>query len=139
MANLKPRQEAFCLAYAKSGNATGAYREAGYKVKTDRAAGANAARLLGNDRVQARLAELRERTALESIMDATEMQEALSEIARDTTGRVDLRMKAMALLAKMQGLFVNRSEINGDLTIDVVLERAEDGETMPMVTLCDNS
>ena len=121
MANLKPRQEAFCLAYAKSGNATGAYREAGYTVKTDKAASVNASRLLGNANVQARLAELRERTAREAVMSASEMQEALTEIARDGERRDDARMKAMELLAKMQGLFVKRSEIDLSHAPQVIL------------------
>ena len=55
---LNIKQEAFCLHYAKTGNATESYKIAGYSAKTDNAIYANSNRLLKNDKVKARLKEL---------------------------------------------------------------------------------
>ena len=76
------KHEKFCLEYAKSANASDAYRKAGYQAKTDNAIYANANRLLKNDKVQARLQELHEEMASEKIAGAAEMQEILTRIAR---------------------------------------------------------
>lgn len=48
----------FCQEFVKDLNATRAYIRAGYKVSSSDAAGANAARLLANDRIQAYLGEI---------------------------------------------------------------------------------
>ena len=50
--------EAFCQNYSKSGNATDAYKEAGYKWKDDASANSAASRLLRNVKVITRLKEL---------------------------------------------------------------------------------
>ena len=76
------KQEKFCLEYAKSGNQRQAYLLAGYNVKSDEAADANASRLLRNDKVKARLAELAEEIKNASIADITEMQQTLTSIIR---------------------------------------------------------
>lgn len=79
---LNVKQEAFCLHYARTGNATEAYKEAGYKVKTERAAYANANRLLKNDSVQARLKELAAEIASDKIASIKEIQEYLTSVMR---------------------------------------------------------
>ena len=56
--NLNVKQEKFCLEYSRSGNATEAYKVAGFKSKDDNSAAANASRMLRNDKIQARLKEL---------------------------------------------------------------------------------
>ena len=53
-----PRWEKFCQAYAVDGNATSAYKKAGYKVKDDESAGAAGRRLLQNVTVRNRIDEL---------------------------------------------------------------------------------
>lgn len=52
MVKLTIKQEAFCLEYAASGNATDAYKKAGYSVKNDRIAGVEAHKLLKNPKVK---------------------------------------------------------------------------------------
>lgn len=79
---LNVKQEAFCLHYAKTGNATEAYKVAGYAAKTERAVYANANRLLKNDRVQARLRELAEEIASDKIASIKEIQEYLTSVMR---------------------------------------------------------
>ena len=76
---LNPKQERFCNEYASSGNATASYRKV-YDVKDTATAQASASRLLANPEVQARLHELSEKTAGESIADVKELQEGLTRI-----------------------------------------------------------
>lgn len=79
---LNVKQEAFCLHYAQTGNATEAYKQAGYVANTERAIYANANRLLKNDKVQARLKELAEEIASDKIASIKEIQEYLTSVMR---------------------------------------------------------
>lgn len=129
------KQERFCLEYAKKANATDAYKNAGYKAKTDSAIRVNASRLLANANIQARLAELHEEMASEKIASASEVQERLTRIlrmeetedvvvvegidkgvseARIVEKRPNLKdvIKAGETLAKMQGAFDNTVNVN---------------------------
>ena len=123
------RHEAFCLHYAKTGNATEAYKKAGYESKTDRAVWSSSNRLLKNDKVKARLKELADEMAEEKIADIREVQEKLTAIVRGeikeenivvesigdgmshaiimlTSPKPDTIIKAGVELAKMQGGYI---------------------------------
>lgn len=133
LANAK--HELFCLEYIKEANATKAYKNAGYKCKSDASANSAALRLLQNVKIQARLAELHEEMASEKIANAAEVQERLTRIlrmeetedvvvvegvdkgvseARIVPKRPQLKdvIKAGETLAKMQGAFDNNFNIN---------------------------
>ena len=124
---LNPRQEKFCVEFAKTGNATQAYQSAGFESKTKESAQANSARLLANPEVQARLRELSEKTAGESIADVKELQEGLTQIFRGqaTTPLITKdgevvqvpvsakdRLKAAELLCKTHGAFISKQELS---------------------------
>lgn len=135
IALLNVKQEAFCLHYAKTGNATESYKVAGYDAKTDRALYASANRLLKNVKVQARLAELAEEMASEKIAGIREIQERLTAILRGDLQEEQVVVegcgdgiseatvvkrqpqlkdviKAAETLGKMQGAFDTKSNIN---------------------------
>ena len=80
--SLNVKQEAFCLHYARTGNASEAYREAGYEAKTETAVYSNANRLLKNDKVKERLAELAQEIASDKIASIKEIQEYLTSVMR---------------------------------------------------------
>lgn len=82
MVELNVRQEAFCLHYAKTGDAAKSYREAGYKAKSAGAIYANANRLLKDDKVQERLRELAAEIASDKIASIKEIQEYLTSVMR---------------------------------------------------------
>ena len=134
-----PKWEKFCLEYAKSANASDAYRKAGYISKNPAAQGASSRRLLQKGIIQQRLEELTQETRSEKIMEIKEMQERLSAIARMeqledvvVTEGVDRgvteakiiqkrnsandAIKAIAQLAKMQGVAEN---INVNVSVPV--------------------
>lgn len=140
IALLNVKQEAFCLHYAKTGNATESYKVAGYEAKTERAVYANANRLLKNDKVKARLAELAAELADEKIASIKEVQERLTSILRGelqeeqvvvegcgdgvSEAKIIKRqpqlkdvIKAGETLAKMQGGFDSKVQV--ELTVPV--------------------
>jgi phage terminase small subunit len=136
---LTVKQEKFCLEYAKSGNARQAYKSAGYKCKNDNTVDANASRLLSEDKVKARLAELAEDAKNNAIADIQEMQEKLTEIIRQKleeevivvdpvsgafkmkkTASVKDIISAVNTLGKMQGAFVDKLDIKNAVSVVIV-------------------
>lgn len=106
-------QEKFCIEFVRCGNATEAYKRAGYKARSDKVAGTAAARLLGNVGIQRRIVELQSEMDSHKIMDAAERRELLTRFARDEdTGKTD-RLRAMDLLNKMDGVYINKTQISG--------------------------
>lgn len=137
MEGLTVRQEAFCMEYAKTGNATEAYKQAGYKVRSDASAAAAAVQILKNIKVQERLKEIYSQIESHKIMGVAEMQERLTAIARqEATEEVPLgdggiierkadfkaALKAMELLGRMQGAFVDKKEVEIKGVVPVVLK-----------------
>lgn len=126
------KQEKFCLHYAKTGNATEAYKVAGYKSKTEGSAIACASRLLKKANVQERIREIRSEVEKPAIMEIAEMQERLSAIGRmevkeevatakgvvvtKRVGAADA-IKAITQLAKMQGVAEN---VNLNVSIPII-------------------
>lgn len=129
---LSPLREAFCLAYSQCGNATQAYKQAGYKVKTDSTARVNGSKLLTNADIQARLQEIHAKIESEKIMGPKEMQERLTAIARQTARDPDDKapdykdaLKAMDQLARMGGMYAaDKVEVRGELNVSAVIEAA---------------
>lgn len=123
---LSVRQEKFCLEYAKSGNATEAYKLAGYQPKSEKAAGASAARMLGNVSVQARLQELQREIAMPKIADAKEIQEGLTALFRTAIDNGDAfaATKTAEIINKMQGAYVSKVELSGNVGIADALKAA---------------
>ncbi len=144
-----PKWEAFCLHYAKTGNASESYKKAGYKPKNDNVLNVSATRLLKNDKIRARLAELTEEMRSEKIASAAEVQERLTKIlrmeqdedvvvvegvdkwiseARVVTKRPQLKdvIKAGETLAKMQGAFDNSVNLTVSIPVFGGDEELED-------------
>lgn len=140
IALLNPKQESFCLHYAKTGNATESYKQAGYKPKNDNSAGACARRMLLNVKIKARISELIEEMASEKIADIREIHEYLTKVIRgETTEDVvvtegcgdgvsqatvvkvrtanAVRIKAATELAKMKGAYDSKLQL--ELTVPV--------------------
>ena len=71
--------------YAKTGNATESYKQAGYKPKNDNSAGACARRMLQNVKIKGRIEQLSEEMASEKIADIREIHEYLTRVIRGET------------------------------------------------------
>jgi phage terminase small subunit len=81
--SLTPKQEAFCLAYLETGNASEAYRRAynASKMKPN-SINVNASKLLADAKVTLRLKELNESAVSSAVMTRKEVLERLSTFAR---------------------------------------------------------
>ncbi len=126
------RQERFCQEYSKLGNATQSAINAGYSEKTAYSCGQ---RLLKDAEIQQRIKELQGEIKNQNIADAREMQSILTSIIRAESEEEVIvvegigdgysegvkhkkkpsqsdRIKAINLLAKMQGVLDNSMTLN---------------------------
>lgn len=104
------RQERFCIEFVRCGNATEAYKAAGYKPKSDNAAAVNASKLLRNTKMQEHITELREKMDSEKILDARQRRILLSEIAK---AKGQDAVRALDVLNKMDGMYINKTQLAG--------------------------
>jgi len=104
------RHELFAQAMAKGESASAAYVSAGFKANDG-----NAIRLKGNERVQARIAELQERAAVKVEMTAADIVRMLVEdrqLARDCE-QSGSAVSATLGMAKVLGLLKEKVELTG--------------------------
>ena len=147
---LTKKQKAFCLEYAKTGNATQAAIKAGYSKKTARQTGNEnltkpyIQEELNRLAVKFKVAEKEQR----DIMDAAEMQEKLTQIIRQQITEENIVVEgvgdgcseartmkkkpsfkdvvaAIDKLARMQGAYSDKVEVSGALPVVLVDDIAE--------------
>jgi phage terminase small subunit len=104
---LTPKQKAFVDFYLKTGNASEAARQAGYKGRPDQQGLEN----LRKPEIQAALKERGAKAERKRIADADEILEFFSTILRDDQVEPKDRLKAGELLAKRYGLLVEKQEV----------------------------
>lgn len=138
------KQEKFCQLYAATGNATQSYKDAGYKWKSESGVRVAASNFVNkNPNIQKRLRELAEEAKNNAIADIIEMQSTLTKIIREELDEEKLmsegmgdgysrivskrqkaalkdRLKAIELLGKMQGAFIDNVNINGNVPVTFV-------------------
>lgn len=143
---LTVKQEKFAQCYAKTGNATQAYIEAGYKATHVTVARTEGSRILAKPCVKARIEELQKKAENETILTLEQIKERLSQIATQVldeeqivvegsgNGYSSARImkkkasirdatKALELLAKMKGAF--DSDHSNDGTVTIVFKNEE--------------
>ena len=109
MADLTPKQKAFCEHYAgNGGNATRAAIMAGY---SENAATVEGSRLLTNVNVFDYIRELSEPAENKRIANAIEIKEFWTSSMRDDGEKMSDRLKASEHLAKSAAMFVERIEV----------------------------
>lgn len=130
--DLTPKQEAFCLAYVETGNASEAYRRS-YDVAGDtkpETVWSEASRLLANPTVSARVKLLQQEArslALVSVGTLTqELEEARQHAMKDEKG-ASAAVSAILGKAKIHGLLVDRKEHTGKdgMPLTVVFSSAD--------------
>ena len=110
---LTVKQEAFCLAYIETGNASESYRQAyeAGKMKPETVT-KRASELLTNGGVTGRLAELREMVANESLMTVSKHLDDL-RLLRDAAkaeGKYSAAVAAEVARGKVSGFYVEKVE-----------------------------
>ncbi|KGE62809.1 terminase small subunit [Fusobacterium periodonticum] len=109
------RQELFIQEYIKTGNATEAAKKAGYSEKTAYSIGQ---RLLKNVEVKDAIDKLSKNIAINNIMTAKERQEFLTSLILNNDVKVSDKLKAVDLLNKMTGEYIQKVEVNGNVKTD---------------------
>lgn len=125
---LKEKYKKFCLAFrATGGNGTEAAIRAGYSEKT---AAQAASRLLKNVKVQQYLEELAKDAARKGIITIDKRQQILSGVASDTKADTNVRIRAIDVLNKMDGVYVTKVDvtINGSLAVKLKVRRQRYGK-----------
>ena len=117
--NLNERQRRFANEYAISGNAYQSAKSAGYSEKY---AKAQSHRLLENVGIKEAIEERNKAVESEKIADMKEVKEFWSNLLRDDENDVKDRLKASEYIAKTQGAFIDKQDVNmtGDLGIKVL-------------------
>lgn len=137
------QHELFAQQIAKGSSQRDAYKAAGYKVKSDAAADANASRLLSTDKVSARVRELQEfiseRTVEKSaVSKAWVIAKLVENVERAMQGEAvldaqgtptgewkyngNVANRALELIGKEQGMFVDRKEVGSPGDFDQMSE-----------------
>lgn len=115
---LSEKEERFCLELVKNaGNATQAYKDAGYAVKNDNVAAVKGAEKIRKAKVKQRLAELRAPKKEAKILSIDERRQLLTRIALDDDTRPNDKIKAMDILNRMDSLYLQRQEIQGAVPV----------------------
>lgn len=118
---LTPKQESFCQAYVKLGNASDAYRAAYNCVNSKPNTIHRAAYdLLQRPNVAARIAELNQQALERTAVTADAIVRRAWEIANEDKGD---RVGALALLAKRHREFSEKAEVSGADGGPIVIER----------------
>jgi hypothetical protein len=122
------KHERFAQEIAKGTTATEAYVLAGYAANDS-----NAARLNGNERISARVAELLERAAAKTEVTVANLTERLLAIAKKGEAGVDAPLlsvgrAAIMDIAKLNGLIIDKQELEhkGELAIARIERRIID-------------
>lgn len=125
---LTPKQEAFCkaIAYDDMGYSD-AYRLAYNTEKmTDKTINEKASRLKDEDKISARIKELRAEIDTPRVMSAQKRLEWLSEQISDEEVDINAKLKAIDIMNKMQGAYTTKIEGTLDTSVsklDGILEQ----------------
>ena len=117
MADLTPKQKAFCQFYAGSGNATESARLAGYSEKTAQQIGAEN---LLKPVITEYIASLAAISENKRIATATERQEFWTSVMRGDVEVNDKQLKAADSLGKAQGDFITKLEVSGEIKLETL-------------------
>ena len=109
---LTAKQERFAQNIVTGMSQADAYRSA-YSAKkmSDKTIWENASRLMANSNVAARVSELRNELAKDTIMSAQERLEWLTEVINGEED-INAKLKAVDIMNKMQGEYVTKVEGN---------------------------
>ena len=120
---LTPKQEAFCLAYIETGNASEAYRRS-YDAENQKSetTNRNAKALLDNNKIATRLKELqavhveRHKITVDGLTKELEADRALARKIEQPSPAITATMS----IAKLHGLDIERSEVNLEVSKIVI-------------------
>ena len=118
-----PKQEKFIQGILEGLCQSDAYRAA-YNCSrmTDKTVWEAASKLMNDSKVSARLSELRDRITSEKIMSAQKRSEWLTELIMDEETDINAKLKAVEILNKMTGEYVQKVQAAVDTDVHINIE-----------------
>ena len=127
---LTAKQERFaqCVALEEM-NYSAAYRES-YNTSrmTDKTVNEKASLLAGEDKIRARISELRKELASPIIMSAQKRLEWLTDLINNAEEGTNEKLKAIDIMNKMQGEYTQKVEANVTNEVTINVELVDDDE-----------
>lgn len=120
---LTPKQEKFVQGIIDGMSQADAYRAA-YNCSrmTDKTIWESASKLVNDTKVATRLSELRDRITSEKIMSAQKRSEWLTELIQNEDADINAKLKAVDILNKMSGEYVQKVQAAVDTDIHINVE-----------------
>lgn len=120
---LTPKQEKFAQGIVDGLSQADAYRAAYPNTRmADKTIYEAASRLMANNNVLARVNELRQQITSEKIMGAQKRSEWLTELIQNEEADINAKLKAMDILNKMSGEYVQKVQAAVDTDIHINVE-----------------
>ena len=124
---LTAKQEKFVQCIIEGMSQADAYRSAYPNQKmSDKTVWETASKLMSNPKVTARLSELRNELAKPSIMTAQERLEWLTERIADDGIDINAKLKAIDIMNKMQGEYVQKVETEIKNAVNINIELSDE-------------
>lgn len=124
---LTDNQEEFVKRVAEGMSYADAYRAAYPKQRmSDKTIWEAASRLMKNDKVVARLKELRDLSAKDTIMSAQKRLEWLTEAIADKDIAINDKLKAIDIMNKMQGEYTQKVQAEVTNAVNINIELSDD-------------
>lgn len=124
---LTAKQEQFVQNIIQGMSQADAYRSAYNAAKmSDKTIHEKASLLAGNDKVRTRIKELREQLASEAIMSAQKRLEWLTGVIKSNDESTGDKLKAVDIMNKMQGEYVQKVEANVTNEVVINVELVDD-------------
>lgn len=120
---LTAKQEEFAKNIVKGMNQADAYRSAYPNQRmSDKTLWVKASELANNDKVVVRIKELRDKAATPAIMSAQERLEWLTEAITSEEVSVGDKLRAVDIMNKMQGEYVQKVEADVKSAVNITVE-----------------
>lgn len=124
---LTAKQEQFAQNIIKGMSQADAYRAAYPNQRmSDKTVWEAASRLMANDKVVARLTELRGHLAKDTIMSAQKRLEWLTELIGNEEAVTSDKLKAIDIMNKMQGEYVQKVQAEVTNAVNISIELSDD-------------
>lgn len=125
---LTGKQEQFALNVVKGMSLSDAYRECyDCEGSSDETIWTEASLLNSNPKVAKRIQELRDQLAIPHIMTAQERLELLTDIIKASEEHdINARLKAMDIMNKMTGEYVQKIDANVNADVDICIELSDE-------------
>lgn len=125
---LTDKQEKFAQLRASGKTQLDAYKEAYDGKSSDKVQGIQATRLEKIERVKARIAELQKQVEEGAILNLTQIQAELANMASDESKPDGVRLKAFDQLTRMQGGYTDNASISlgGNVALSQLSDTIDD-------------